>query len=85
MDCFRASGYQIRYLPIHIDSNQKAWSVFEASRNDQILYVRERIYDYADNNYSDVSAWYWAAVSGRTRGPWWMIAVIEQTQNPISN
>jgi hypothetical protein len=39
------------------------------------LYVREVIADSHGNRWTDVSAWYWAAVRGETQGPWWAITV----------
>ena len=29
-------------------------------------------------SFCDVSAWYWAASLGRTRGPWWAVTVVER-------
>ena len=31
-------------------------------------------------SFADVSSWYWSAVTGRSRGPWWArtIAVVAQ-------
>lgn len=76
-DCFRASGYRIKYLPLHIDEHGATWSSFEASREGKVLCVRERIYDdEVGRSFSDVSSWYWAATFDRTNGPWWAVTVI---------
>jgi hypothetical protein len=40
--------------------------------------VYERIYDVAGNSWSDVSAWYWAALLGKSAGPWWSVVIAEK-------
>ncbi|MFC1833312.1 hypothetical protein ACFL2Q_01090 [Thermodesulfobacteriota bacterium] len=77
-DCFRAKGYSVRPLPIHIDSRGGAWGRIQCSRSDEQLVVRQRIYN-AGGNWTDVSSWYWAALLRRTDGPWRMITVVEGT------
>jgi hypothetical protein len=47
-----------------------------ATRNGRTMRVRERIYDDAGHNWTDVSAWYWAALFGGD-GPWWAVTVAE--------
>lgn len=77
-DCFKAIGYQIDYLPIYIDDNGCRWSVFAAQKQHTRLKVRERIFDDAGGNWTDVSSWYWSALTGTSAGPWWAITVAER-------
>jgi len=74
-DCYRAAGYQIKYLPLFTDKQGQRWETIEASRGGERLQVRERIYDDGGKSWTDVSAWYWSAVCGQSRGPWWSVAV----------
>jgi len=47
-------------------------------RDGKHLLVRERIYEAAgERSFTDVSSWYWAAVLGRSVGPWWAILIAE--------
>jgi hypothetical protein len=77
-DCLKGSGYLIRPLPLEIDNAGNRWGCLEAQRGDQTIRVRERIHDSAGNSWTDVSSWYWAALLGKTRGPWWAITVAER-------
>ncbi|MBS1992083.1 MAG: archaeosortase/exosortase family protein [Cyanobacteria bacterium SZAS LIN-2] len=74
-DCYKASGYEIKYLPLFTDREGNRWETLEAVKGTERLQVRERIYDGKGRGWTDVSAWYWAAMMGETRGPWWSVAV----------
>ena len=76
-DCFRGIGYSIEPLPIETRADNSQWSVFRARKNKKILRVYERIYDLRGNSWTDVSSWYWAALLGKSEGPWWSVAVAE--------
>jgi hypothetical protein len=76
-DCFKANGYQIEALPLKRDG-EALWSRFVATRGKVRLVVAERIYTESGGQWSDVSAWYWAAQLGRTHGPWWAVTVASQ-------
>lgn len=73
-DCFKANGYRLETLPIKRVANER-WSSFRATRGKISLEVAERIYSADGQQWSDVSAWYWAAQLGRTQGPWWAVTV----------
>ncbi|KQV53993.1 MULTISPECIES: hypothetical protein [unclassified Duganella] len=75
-DCFKANGYELTVQPVKI-VGQERWSGFIASRGTQKLEVHERIADAYGGQWSDVSAWYWAAQLGQTKGPWWAITVAQ--------
>lgn len=79
-DCFKANGYKLDMQPVKVVGNQR-WSGFIASRGTQTLEVRERIADSGGGQWSDVSAWYWAAQLGQTTGPWWAITVATTASN----
>lgn len=76
-DCFKANGYRIEALPLKRDG-EALWSRFVAARGKVRLDVAERIYTESGGQWSDVSAWYWAAQLGRTHGPWWAVTVASQ-------
>ncbi|MFH1116782.1 MAG: hypothetical protein V1792_22935 [Pseudomonadota bacterium] len=75
--CFKGFGYNVRPLPIRIDGQGRHWSCFEAESNGRRLLVYERISDDRGNAWTDVSAWYWAALLRRTRGSWWAVTVAD--------
>jgi hypothetical protein len=73
-DCFKANGYRITALPLQ-RQGEEVWSHFNATRGAVQLQVAERIAGPEGEQWSDVSAWYWAAWMGRTSGPWWAVTV----------
>jgi hypothetical protein len=77
-DCFKGMGYVIEPRPLRRDSSGRLRSCFEARRKARRFLVCEIILDEYDRHWSDVSSWYWAAVRGRTHGPWWNIIVAEE-------
>lgn len=77
-DCLRGVGFSINPLPLATLSGEAKWSQFQASRGEESLRVYERIYDNAGNSWSDVSAWYWAALLGKSAGPWWSVVIAEK-------
>jgi hypothetical protein len=74
-DCLKGSGYSVKPLPVRTDPEGNFWGCVEADKNGKTLDVCERVFDEAGNSWSDISSWYWAAVLGRTDGPWWAITV----------
>jgi hypothetical protein len=84
-DCFRGLGYTISPLPVRLDGEGRRWGVFEARRGEEHLLVSERIYSAADGGaWSDVSTWYWSALVGRSRGPWWAVTIASSPEGPDS-
>jgi hypothetical protein len=79
-DCFRGSGYHVSPLPLRKDGNDLLWGAFRATRGLEVLHVSERISDTAGNSWTDVSAWYWAALKGTSQGPWWAMTVVRVGQ-----
>lgn len=80
-DCYRASGFKINNLHRETDGAGMAWNVLLAKKNTRQLQVRERIYDENGQNYTDVSQWYWAALWGQSKGPWWSITTVTALRN----
>jgi len=80
-DCFRGAGYTIEPRPLLRDDASRSWGVFAARRGPTRLLVRERIVAAGANAneaaFTDTSSWYWAALLGRSEGPWWAWTVIE--------
>jgi hypothetical protein len=76
-DCFEGLGYRIKPLPLRVDAEGNRWGAFAATRGDATIHVYERIHDDAGNSWTEASEWYWAALMGKTKGPWWAITVAE--------
>ncbi len=78
-DCFRGQGYQVHHNPVMIDESGYAWGSFEARRDGTSLLVRERVYDVSGTgSWTDIPAWYWSALLGRSNGPWMAVTIAEQ-------
>jgi len=70
-DCYRSLGYRIDAQRLEHDTQQRLWRCFTARRaGGPALRVCERIEDARGQAFTDTSAWYWAAVSTRSPGPW---------------
>lgn len=73
-DCFRGLGYAIadeRLERGHDGGDDvRLWRCFTARKGGIGLDVCERIVDADGLAFTDASSWYWAAVLGRSRGPW---------------
>jgi hypothetical protein len=74
-DCFRGTGYSITPQPLAVEPDRSHWGMFIAERGPERLQIRERIVDASGQEWTDVSAWYWAAALGRSTGPWWAFTV----------
>lgn len=78
VDCLKGFGYTVKPQPLFVDETGQRWGCVLAMRKDQTLRVHERIYDSAGQQWTDVSSWYWAALLGKTTGPWWAVTVAER-------
>jgi hypothetical protein len=86
-DCFKASGYRVKPLAMSgFRHNGERWSRFSATRGEDALVVSERIVDQSAGSWTDASSWYWAALFGKSSGPWWAYTVVERasTENGFS-
>ncbi|GAA4343026.1 hypothetical protein GCM10023165_25110 [Variovorax defluvii] len=70
-DCYRALGFRIGDARLERDGQGRLWRCFVTEgHNGQKLRVCERIVDARGTAFTDTSAWYWAAATGRSKGPW---------------
>lgn len=81
-DCYRGLGYAIRDERLERVGGADANGLrrcFVAERDGLRLRVCERIEDAAGRVYTDTSAWYWSALTGRSAGPWTATTIAERT------
>lgn len=69
-DCYRGLGWRIGGTQLEQDKQTRRWRCFVADRGGQRLRVCERIEGADGSSFTDTSAWYWAALMGRSTGPW---------------
>lgn len=73
-DCFRGTGYTVSPPEIR-EADGERWSCFTARKEGLAREVCERLHDEQGGAWTDASSWYWSAVLGRGRGPWWAVTV----------
>ena len=77
-DCFRGLGHRIEAARLERDAAARLWRCFEAIAPDgERLRVCERIESDDGRAWVDASAWFWAALSGPSSGPWRAVTVVE--------
>jgi hypothetical protein len=76
-DCFRGLGYRVDDARLELDERARLWRCFVAVRDGAPLRVCERIVDADEQAFTDTSAWYWAAMLGRSVGPWRAITRVQ--------
>jgi len=77
-DCLRASGYNIKAKPVFQDEDHRIWGCSLASARGKTSRLRERITNTTGTTVAtDVSAWYWSALTRPTDGPWLAVTVLE--------
>jgi hypothetical protein len=69
-DCYRGLGYSIGASRIVTDNSGTRWRCFDARRKQDGREVCEQLQDMEGRRWTDVSAWYWAALLERSPGPW---------------
>ena len=69
-DCYRGLGYRIEQARLERDDDALLWRCFIAERGGRRTRVCERIVDANGASFTDTSSWYWAALLGRSSGPW---------------
>ncbi|MCG3206181.1 MAG: hypothetical protein KCHDKBKB_02910 [Elusimicrobia bacterium] len=78
MHCYKGFGFTIVPKPLWTDKSGQLWGCFVAQKkNSPPLVVKEQIVDPTGKVWTDVSAWYWSAVLGRTKGPWQAFTIAE--------
>lgn len=75
--CMRSEGFWIGEKTVVTDGNDDRWLSYKIARNGETFWVRERITCTAkDQNWSEISAWYWHAFFHPGDGPWQAVTVI---------
>jgi hypothetical protein len=69
-DCYRGLGYQVAESRVVNDGDASRWRCFVVTRKDDAREVCEQLQDLEGGRWTDVSAWYWAAVLKKSDGPW---------------
>jgi hypothetical protein len=69
-DCYRGLGYTVDTSRIVTDADRARWRCFKASRKQDAREVCEQLQDQEAGRWTDVSAWYWAALLQQSNGPW---------------
>lgn len=79
-DCLRAEGFEMN-RDWEIGPADERWATWTAyhSDNGATFRVRERLWTEGSPNqeWSEVSAWFWDATLRGKSGPWWAVTVIE--------
>ncbi len=81
-DCYRGLGYEIEPRPLRHDANGQPLGCFTARKGGDRQIVCEGLRDADGNAWSDVSQWYWDALLGRSRGPWWSVVIAQAEAAP---
>lgn len=71
--CLRAAGFLLSEAKIVKDAYEEPWAEYYATQGGKTYTVRERIIttqSACSQSWTDVSAWYWNAVSQPRSGPW---------------
>lgn len=76
-DCYRGLGYRVTGIALVRRADGRLWRCFAADKDGARLRVCEHIVDAAGRVHTDTSAWYWAAASGASRGPWSALTLAE--------
>jgi hypothetical protein len=77
-DCYRALGYRIegeRLERVTAALDAPVQRCFTARKPGVALRVCEQIEDAQGQRFADTSAWYWAAATGHSSGPWRAVTV----------
>jgi hypothetical protein len=76
-ECYKANGYTVDPLAVWVDAQGVSWGAFKITRNGETNWIYERVYNDYGDSFTDVSAWYWAAILDKTQGPWWYLTISE--------
>jgi hypothetical protein len=76
-DCYKGLGFEIEPRPLRHDTNGRPLGCFSARKDNLRQIVCEGLHDADGKVWSDVSQWYWDALLGRSRGPWWSVVIAQ--------
>lgn len=74
-ECLRAAGFVLGEGTSRPDAAGHLWNHFTASRGVESLVVEEAVMADSGERFTSVSEWYWAALLGRSQGPWLAVTV----------
>lgn len=74
-DCFKGMGYRIEPQPLFESTDGTRWSSFHAIKGNARYLVLEQLHDTQGNTWTDVSSWYWHALTHKSAGPWWAVTI----------
>ena len=80
-DCFQALGYTIDNAAMKRTEYNQTRYCFDAEKDGKVLRICEEITDANGNSYPEVSAWYWPALMGQSKGPWLAATIVETIKN----
>lgn len=75
--CLQAAGFRLTPGDWRRDPDGSLWSTWTAVGPTGTQSIRERCLDVNGRSWPDVSSWYWAAITGKSEGPWWVVTVAE--------
>ena len=78
VECLRGDDWRVTLLADHIDGHGSAWASFRAEKQWQRCVVRECVFDQSGRSWTNAASWYWSALFGATRGPWWAVVTMEE-------
>lgn len=82
-DCWRGIGWRVGAPQLVRDDEAAGavhpalWRCFEATHDGQRVRVCERIVDAQGLAFTDTSDWFWAAMLGRSAGPWQAVTRVQ--------
>jgi hypothetical protein len=77
-DCYRAMGYAIEPLPIAKAPDGQSRACFSADKGSEHFRICEEVRDAAGVSFPEVTAYYWPALLGSSKGPWVAATIVEQ-------
>jgi len=70
-DCYRGVGYRVVTQSLERGTGDRTLTrCFIAEKGELRVRVCENIVDANGQTFTDTSTWYWAAITGRSHGPW---------------
>lgn len=69
--------YRVRGTGTVTDATGHRWRTATASAKLESWRVRERIVGQSGDSWTRGELWFWAALLGFTRGPWWVVSTFE--------
>jgi hypothetical protein len=82
VDCFKGSGYEVQTMAMKLTHTGERWGRFRATKEGVAMTVEERIFNKQGQQWTDVSAWHWAALWRQSAGPWWAVTIAQKENVP---